>query len=487
MAKLYVFGIGGTGSRVLKSLTFLMASGVKIPEGFDTIVPIVIDPDTANGDLNRTADILTKYQEIRKATNKGSDFFGTQIKTLKELIEPSARATQNNFKFSIGGTTNERFMDFIDYHGLSKSNKSLIDLLYTDKDLDLTMDVGFKGNPNIGSIVLNQFKKSKEYIDFANSFGPEDSIFIISSIFGGTGAAGFPLLLKNLRDNDVNVPNSNLIKEAKIGAISFLPYYKIGVPPEGVEKTIDSSSFFGKAKSALSYYEHSIFDSKQLDAFYYIGESESTNTFDHNDGKEDQENPAHFLEMAGAVSIINFMKNVKNVDRIHNPLFSEFGIHSDGSELIFSDLGSKTKEKIAKSLSKLMLFNNFLENAKDQSLSSKDTWHKAGNFGVNFYSKDFYNMEFEPFMKHFVSWMNEMAENDKSFDPFKEQSKYDDLLNFIKGSEVKNSFFKKHASADRMIDVLNKNVDNIDFETSEEHFVKLFHLATEEMVNNILK
>ena len=64
MAKLYVFGIGGTGSRVLKSLTMLLASGVKLQNGFDTVVPLIIDPDAANGDLNRTADVLTKYQNI---------------------------------------------------------------------------------------------------------------------------------------------------------------------------------------------------------------------------------------------------------------------------------------------------------------------------------------------------------------------------------------------------------------------------------------
>ena len=56
MAKLYVFGIGGTGSRVIKALTMLLASGVKLNNGFDTVIPIIIDPDTANGDLNKTAD-----------------------------------------------------------------------------------------------------------------------------------------------------------------------------------------------------------------------------------------------------------------------------------------------------------------------------------------------------------------------------------------------------------------------------------------------
>lgn len=38
MSKLYVFAIGGTGSRVLKALTMLMATGVKVP--VDKIVHI---------------------------------------------------------------------------------------------------------------------------------------------------------------------------------------------------------------------------------------------------------------------------------------------------------------------------------------------------------------------------------------------------------------------------------------------------------------
>ena len=43
MSKLYVFGIGGTGSRVLRSFTMMLAAGVKI--GANEIVPIIIDPD----------------------------------------------------------------------------------------------------------------------------------------------------------------------------------------------------------------------------------------------------------------------------------------------------------------------------------------------------------------------------------------------------------------------------------------------------------
>ena len=54
MSKLYVFAIGGSGSRVLRSLTMLMASGVGTS---NEIVPIIIDPDTPNGDRVRTEEL----------------------------------------------------------------------------------------------------------------------------------------------------------------------------------------------------------------------------------------------------------------------------------------------------------------------------------------------------------------------------------------------------------------------------------------------
>lgn len=66
MAKLYIFGIGGTGSRVLRSLTMMLASGVQL--GQDEIVPIFIDPDESNADLSRTVDLMNLYSRTLLST-----------------------------------------------------------------------------------------------------------------------------------------------------------------------------------------------------------------------------------------------------------------------------------------------------------------------------------------------------------------------------------------------------------------------------------
>ena len=203
MAKLYIFGIGGTGARVIKSLTMLLASGVKT--NYD-IVPILIDPDGAGGDLNRTIKLLREYQNIQKAIDgyEPNRFFKNKISTLSDIVIEKGGGAKvfDGFRFELDGIQNDRFKDFIDFNSLDQNNKNLTSLLFSEKNLNADLDVGFKGNPNIGSVVLNQFTKSEVFQSFADSYESNDRIFIVSSIFGGTGAAGFPLLLKNLRNHN---------------------------------------------------------------------------------------------------------------------------------------------------------------------------------------------------------------------------------------------------------------------------------------------
>ena len=59
MSKLYVFAIGGTGSRVLRSLTMLAASGADIQA--TEIAPVIIDPDVSNADLTRAVTLMNRY------------------------------------------------------------------------------------------------------------------------------------------------------------------------------------------------------------------------------------------------------------------------------------------------------------------------------------------------------------------------------------------------------------------------------------------
>ena len=156
---------------------------------------------------------------------------------------------------------NTKFKDYIGFNQLEridKSNKALADILFSGKSinkggeevdlLETEMDIGFVGNPNIGSVVLNQFKDSDEFREFASNFNANDRIFIISSIFGGTGAAGFPTILKNIRDamNNPNIDSKGFLQNAKIGAITVLPYFNI---KKEDDSPIQKSDFIAKTSN----------------------------------------------------------------------------------------------------------------------------------------------------------------------------------------------------------------------------------------------
>jgi hypothetical protein len=480
MAKLYVFGIGGTGSRVIKALTMLLASGVKFSNGFDIIVPIIIDPDTANGDLNKTADILIKYQNIYNEVGIDNNLFGTKISTLRQLTGNNVSNLSNNFKFSVDGS-GQKFGESINYNGLDEENKALIDLLFSKENLEADMTVGFKGNPNIGSIVLNKIVDSAEYKEFTNSFNQGDAVFIISSIFGGTGASGFPLLLKNLRQVDTNVDNSNIISKSTIGAVTYLPYFKVSEPDEG-EKTIDSSTFFSKAKAALGYYQHAIFENNSLDAFYYLGDH-SNNNMPYAEGKDEQKNNAHFLEMAGALAVFDFVDNINNL----NNVIKEFGIEEGSMKLKFDNLGANTKEKISVPLSKLSLLQRFLEKSMDPLLNSKGDFSSEA-ITEKFYTTDFYKDNFSKFMDYFDEWLNEMDDNDVSFAPFHDNQDHDKIMDYIIGNPPKKSLLRNYAKGDIIIGELNNLVHSGTYKSEKDpsKFLKIFDEVLEEQVNNLL-
>ena len=115
----------------------------------------------------------------------------------------------DNFVMSMAGVESKKFSELIDYSTLDSGNQALCSMMFADYQLDTKMDIGFVGSPNIGSVALNQLKDSEEFKQFSNVFRKEDRIFVVSSIFGGTGAAGYPIIVKNIRNAAANSAINN--------------------------------------------------------------------------------------------------------------------------------------------------------------------------------------------------------------------------------------------------------------------------------------
>jgi hypothetical protein len=493
MAKLFLFAIGGTGSRVVKALTMLMAAGVPI-KNTDAIVPIIIDPDTSNGDLTRTIELLKTYKEIReKGASDSSDFFKTMITSLDELGDGGY--VSDNFKFDIDGVKEQLFKEFIGYSELDRNNKAFASLLFSAANLNADMEVGFKGNPNIGSVVLNKFKDAPFFRKFASSFEEQDRVFIISSIFGGTGAAGFPLLLKNIRDAAPPTPRHHYLQRAKVGAVTVLPYFSVD-KVNGV--TIDSNSFITKTKAALSYYAHNMTgdSSRAINALYYIGDK-VTNDQKGADGSNDQKNKAHFIELAAALSIIDFMSlddnklQVADDRKAVNPRFFEFGLASESMRITFSDLARQTYDLIARPLTRFSLFRSFMDHHYQEFAGRKgEAWANHGNNKLTPEELDGrYRDEITAFNRHYTEWLNEMAASNVGFAGIDTSKKGKDIYNLVNGMPTRKDFFKRimdSSGVDNYLKVLSKSEPALDHLRSTHKLLALFSAATSVITNKEL-
>lgn len=475
--KTYIFGIGGTGARVMKSLAMLLSAGVEI--NTDEIVPIFIDPDESAANLTQAVSLMREYvyihEKFKFTSETTSRFFKTPI---VELIP--------NFRLELSNTRDAKFKQYMGFESLDTANQALAYMLFSEANLESDMEVGFKGNPNIGSVVLNQFSQSSGFFEFANNFKQGDRIFIISSIFGGTGASGFPLLLKNLRSINSSLPNSGLIKNAPIGAITVLPYFNIHQDGESV---IDSSTFASKAKAALEYYDKNISGNNSLNAFYYIADNGANALYEYSEGGTTQKNKAHVIELLSALAIIDFCSladnNVQSMDgRAINPIFKEFGVMRDDANMIFSTFYDEVREVLQKPMTQFTLFCKYLN---EQLPASKDrAWTKGKRpFDDNFFKSTFFKTHFTDLKEAYIQWLAEMEQNTRGFTPFHLDVMKKDVFGLVKGIVPKKTYFSLKNNYDLFDDCLSRIQPKISYNlTTEERFIELFYQATDKIVTD---
>ena len=463
MSKLYIFGIGGTGARVLRSFTMMMAAGVEL--GFHDFVPIIIDPDNANSDLTRTVKLMNNYRSVREKLTfddtNNNKFFRNE---LSQIIP--------NYTLKIKDTDDKRFQDFIALPSMKKENQAMMKMLFSEKNLNSSMEVGFKGNPNIGSVVLNQIVCSEDFIEFANSFEAGDKIFIISSIFGGTGASGFPLLLKTLRTGN-SFPNNDIINKAEIGAITVLPYFKLMSNPES---EIDSSTFISKTKSALAYYEHNISKNNSVNALYYLGD-DITNTYENNEGGTPQQNDAHLIEFLAASAIIDFSKkeHLGNTNK-------ELGLRDLKDTVSFDSFYETQKNMFFIPLTQFIMMANCLTYKYDYFKSS--AFNANNEHFKDFYGKTFVS-ELREVCQDYLKWLSEMKSNKRSLDLFNLDSK-DKPFDLITGKKAAKIFSLK-SDYDLVSYRLASAANHCKSKGIEDKFLEMYYMGTSKLIQEKFK
>lgn len=357
MKKLFLFAIGGTGERVLRSTTMLLAAGVPAFNGYD-IYPIIIDYDADNKDKDRARDILKHYQKINRIAyanhplssmpqgdkNMGQ-FFGCAMKEMTGL---------NDFVLDFNpGNANLKFRDKIGFDQMTGdllTTRSLIESLYDTSDdptteLNLDLTVGFKGNPNIGSVIFHKLGDYNEYNAFVSTYNVNqgDKVVIIGSLFGGTGASGIPVLAQQIKKDIANVD---------MAALMIQPYFAPEIVKGGA---INAHLFDSKTKAALNFYERSGIK-KSMRAVYHIGDPYPT-IIPYCEGGAGQQNNANPVEFISALAIAHYCG-----ERVPNGTF--------GNEYMYGlsrDIVSKVDET-GKQDSCRIFANDFDQGTKDNVL-----------------------------------------------------------------------------------------------------------------------
>ena len=294
----YAIGIGGTGAKCLEALMHLTAAGM-MPDNEDLYI-LFVDPDTTNGCLERAVVTLDHYKTFN--TNPQLE----QRSLLQTRIFSADRPIWTPFNRD---NTKPRLSNFFHYNSLrtAKDNAHLavahlFEVLYSEKEReDTTLDRGFRGHPSIGASVMAQTVRLGEedpWFTFRTRVAqdPDAKVFLAGSIFGGTGASGFPTIAELVKGELEG-------RRVQIGGALVLPYFTFTDTGDN-ELKAKAEHFLMNTQAALKYYH--LWNKKLIyNAIYLIGD-ESRLEVKNSLGGPGQRNAPHFIELYAALAAIDF-------------------------------------------------------------------------------------------------------------------------------------------------------------------------------------
>ncbi len=373
--KNFIIGIGGTGAKCLEHLLHSCAAGL----GPDQLWVGMVDQDEANGNVSRTKILLSKYINLHNSLrNEGQNDLGKDSKLLKTHITSNADSVWLPLKGA-----DPSLEEVIKYELLKPEVQGLIDCLYDSSEQKQSLSEGFRARPNIGAAAMLATTANEDdafwsqiykAIDSARG-GEEVRVFIISSIFGGTGASGFPNIARRIKTIQ---KERNVTSNFYLGGALMLPYFTYNVPDQNMEGEIFAKpeEFLDQTKGALDYYSNLFKHNKIFDQVYVTGWDPLSKLPNFKMGGNLQNNPPLFPELYAALGALKFFSQDNKISS------SQEIFHigkNDSNETIWSDVPNvsnklNSKEKLAE----LIRFSFTYNYMYSQALSG--TWSKISKY-----------------------------------------------------------------------------------------------------------
>lgn len=335
MDKLFVIAIGGTGMRCLESFVNLCAIGM-----FDEqeIEILTLDTDQSNGNKSRVENLIRLYNQIKSGGNPNSNTFFSAKLNLSVFFTDYGNQNYKQIA-GISKGTNEQI----------KSNKLIADLFLDETTVqEFNLANGYRAQTHLGSmlmyhaiidaaVILGKGVNVQEhhqalagYIEKLAQSGSNARVFILGSIFGGTGASSIPVIPKamqefiKIRSNDTQSLDFN---KTKFGSTLLTEYFTFNKPDEkqksnAADSVIADSSYFPlNCQAALQFYQNDPTVQSCYKSLYHIGwPIESKKVEDLNSGHKtiiggaSQKNPCHITELLCACAAYDFFNRKSGFD-----------------------------------------------------------------------------------------------------------------------------------------------------------------------------
>ena len=336
---------------------------------------LFVDPDKANGCLERAVKTLECYKT----------FSNNEQLAQPSLLQTKIDSVANPIfsPFDDGDDDKPRLEKYFGYAGLKLANDGAADLfevLYSENERGTQLHEGFRGHPSIGAAVMAQTVLGGDgpWKTFQAEVAkdPAPKIFLAGSIFGGTGASGFPTIAKLIKIALDGKP----INE-QIGGALILPYFTF-IDADGKDALkAKAEHFLMNTQAALEYYQR---NSKNLvyNAIYLMGDDSQVEVEKFALGGKAQQNAQHFVELYAALAAIHFFGNdgpaddgtqYFRLDRSNNPL--------NWADMPDGDGGAKIQSKLRQlyhfSVAYLDVYKPMLDDIGRGQVSGNDApWYR---------------------------------------------------------------------------------------------------------------
>lgn len=380
--KYFIIGIGGTGMRCIEAFTHLCAIGMFDNKEIDILS---IDTDTNNGNKGRSEQLIDRYIRIKggkQGKPTANSFFTAKLNLYK--FAPEYSGNRLTYELISGLNTGR--------DEIKRDNKALSDLFFDKEVQGFNLDHGYRAQTHLGSHLMyhciieaarnvkdgkarKEDRELSEFLDKIYQAGENARVFILGSVFGGTGASSIPIIPKALRDAiRIKDKNAEIHPKAMFGCSLLTEYFNFTVP-DGIQKKeqkviADCNNFSRNSQAALMFYQDDKTVNSTYKMMYHIGWPKKVNFSEGDNSKKtitgggEQKNPSHVTELLCACAVYNFF-NLPTTDEQHEIVFKSANFLNNSFMFEFQDfLGAEKSKEYMNKLGSFIALSHIILNSE---------------------------------------------------------------------------------------------------------------------------